>query len=135
LSVSYTKEQTVAAKETADLFDAADFPDETTRFDVEQIATAIANSNLIVAARDKGRLVGVALSMSNYVSLCYLCFFAVHPEYQHRGVGKNLVSKTREAAGGGKITFITLSTPAAAGFYERIGLERCKNAFIWPRAR
>ena len=135
MSIIYTKELTVQAEDAADVFDAADFPDESFRFDVGQVAEMISNSNLVITARDEGRLAGIALSMSNYVSLCYLCSFAVHPDYKNKGVGKNLISKTREVAGGEKITFITLSTPASIGFYESIGLERCRNAFIAPRSR
>jgi ribosomal protein S18 acetylase RimI-like enzyme len=135
LTISYSLKPNPSAIETQELFDVASFPDATGRFDTGQIENMLSYANIIVVARDVGNLVGIALSMTNFSSVCFLVALAVHPDYQGQGVGKTLISDTRLETGGGKISFVTVSTPNAVGFYEGVGMEHCNNAFIIPRDR
>jgi GNAT superfamily N-acetyltransferase len=129
------QEPEVPFEEVAQLFDSSNFPDEETRFSKSQVETMLLNSNLIVSARLENRLIGIAVSMSNFVSVCFLVLFAVHLDNQRIGVGRRLIDETRKIAGGDKVSFVTVSTPDAVEFYEKIGLNRCVNAFIAPRRR
>jgi len=123
------------AAETEQLFDAAEFPGPTGRFNIGQIENMLLHSNLIVTAKENEKLIGIALSMANFSSVCFLVALAVHSEYQGREIGKNLINKTRKEGDGKKVSFVTVSTPNAVGFYESNGMEHCKNAFIIPRER
>lgn len=135
MSITYALDPEVSVADIADLFDAANFPDRDGRFPIDDVAKMVRNSNIVVTARDGSRLVGVALAMTNFASVCFLSSFAVHPNYRGCGTGSALVKHTRLAAGGEKISLVSVSTPDAVGFYERIGMEHCRNGFILPRRR
>ena len=120
-------------KKVSDLFRHAEFPRKGSIFSSVDVAKIIETSNLKVAASVDGTLVGVALCMTNQVSFCYLSALVVHPNAQGQGIGTKLTDYARATAGGGKMTFLVLSTAAAAKFYESIGMERSLNAYLWPR--
>lgn len=61
--------------------------------DPERLATILANANLVVTARDdKGQLVGVARSLTDFSCCCYLSDLAVDEAWQGCGIGRPLGS-------------------------------------------
>ena len=116
--------------EVSRLFDRTNFPRADEKFSRAQIQSILENSNLIVSAHSDAELIGIAVSMTNYVSLCMLAYIAVDTGHQNHGIGKLLISQTRDAAGGNKISIVTVSTTDARQFYENIGFENCRNGFI-----
>lgn len=135
MAIDYKQIDTISTPAAASLFDAADFPDPDYRFSDDKIAKMIANSSIVVVAMEDDRLVGLCLCLSNFISICFLQAIAVSPDHKGHGIGKALIDKSRDIAGGDGVTFVTVSTPEAIGFYENIGLERCRNAFIAARKR
>jgi N-acetylglutamate synthase-like GNAT family acetyltransferase len=131
-------ESNLDARACANLFAAAGFPRPDERLSLEQVERMIGNSNLIATARDGGNLIGVALAMSNGVTVCFLASIAVLPGFSGKGVGAGLVRALQSACGGDTMSLVTVATDASAGFYEEIGMERARNAFIKlrrPRAK
>jgi ribosomal protein S18 acetylase RimI-like enzyme len=57
--------------------------------DKERISKMYANSNFIVTAWDKDKLVGISRSLTDFCYSCYLSDLAVRKEYQREGIGKN----------------------------------------------
>ncbi|MBC8050219.1 MAG: GNAT family N-acetyltransferase [Chitinophagales bacterium] len=103
--------------------------------DPDRIAAMIVNSNLIVAARDSGRLIGVSRCMSDFAFNCYCSDLAVDKAYQGQGVGRALINATL-AQLHPKASFYLTSAPDAVGFYDRIGMSRNGRAFcIMPPDR
>ncbi len=102
--------------------------------DRARIARMLANSNLIIVARDRenGALVGVARSVTDFSFCCYLSDLAVDRAYQCLGIGKRLIEETRAAAGPGAMCLL-LSAPDAMGFYKAIGMDHPNNAFMYHR--
>jgi ribosomal protein S18 acetylase RimI-like enzyme len=93
----------------------------------------VQHANLWVTARDGGKLVGVARSLTDFTYCCYLSDLAVDKEYQRQGVGRALLAKTREAVGDSMV--LLLSAPKAMAYYPHIGMPKAENAFIFPRRR
>ncbi len=90
----------------------------------------VENASLTVTARDgNGLLVGVARSVTDFAYCCYLSDLAVDEAFQRRGIGKELIRRTREAAGGEKVALLLLSAPAGMGYYPKIGLDKLDNCF------
>ncbi len=88
------------------------------------------NAGLTITARDQGgKLVGVARSVTDFAYCCYLSDLAVDRDCQNQGIGKELMARTKEAAGGGKITMLLLSAPDGMDYYPRAGLEKFDNCF------
>lgn len=102
--------------------------------DAERITTMYRNSNVIISAWDDELLVGVARSVTDLVYCCYLSDLAVLKAYQGKGIGKELVARTRAEAGDGCMLLL-LSAPGAMTYYPAIGMEALSNAFMFQRSR
>jgi GNAT superfamily N-acetyltransferase len=100
----------------------------------ERLEQMLRRADLVVTARDQGRLVGVSRALTDFVYCCYLADLAVDAAYQRQGIGKLLVEQTRRYAGE-ETTLIVVAFPAADGFYARIGLEPMPGCWSIPRSR
>lgn len=97
--------------------------------DPGRIKKMLDHANLIITAREKGRLVGVSRSLSDFAFCTYLSDLAVDEAYQKRGIGRELIRQTRLAAPQAKL--ILLSAPAALSYYPRIGMKQAENCFTF----
>ncbi|MBT3306664.1 MAG: GNAT family N-acetyltransferase [Alphaproteobacteria bacterium] len=88
------------------------------------------NADLVVTVRDEdGKLVGIARSVTDFAYCCYLSDLAVDRACQRQGIGKELMRRTKIAAGGDKIALLLLSAPDGMDYYPRVGLEKLDNCF------
>ena len=97
--------------------------------DREIMAAMLANANLVVSAWDGERLVGISRSLTDFAYVAYLSDLAVDVDYQRRGIGVELIARTRAALGPGS-TIILLAAPAAADYYPRIGFTHRPQAWM-----
>lgn len=98
-----------------------------------RIERMLAHANLIVTARQDGRLVGFARSLTDFCFCCYLSDLAVDKACQGQGIGKHLIEETRRQAGGDKTTTLLLSAPGAMTFYQGIQMPHMDNCFAYRR--
>ena len=112
--------------------DAAEFADVLRRStlgarrpvdDSETMRAMVAHADLVVTARTgDGLLVGVSRALTDYSWCTYLSDLAVDVAYQRRGIGRELIRRTHEAAG--LHTGLTLlAAPAAETYYPHIGMR------------
>ena len=125
--IEYEINGTVNAAEVVELYRDSGLPRPTD--DEERIGRMLMGSNLIVTAREDGRLVGISRSITDGAWSTYLADLAVASSHQKAGVGRRLVELTKEAAGEESMVLL-LSVPTAMEYYPRIGMERLDNAFI-----
>jgi GNAT superfamily N-acetyltransferase len=97
--------------------------------DAAVFAAMLENANLVVTAWDGGRLVGISRSLTDFSYVAYLADLAVRESHQKRGIGLELIRRTR-AALGPKAMIVLLAAPAAADYYPRIGFSRHDSAWI-----
>jgi len=102
--------------------------------DAERIAQMFVHSNLIVSAWDEDKLVGIARSLTDFCYCCYLSDLAVRQEYKKKGIGKKLISLTKEKIGD-QTMLLLLSVPMAMDYYPKLNFEKVENGFIIKRAR
>ena len=96
----------------------------------------LAHANLIVTARQDGRLVGFARSLTDFCFCCDLSDLAVDKACQGQGIGKRLIEETRAAAGGPLTTTLLLSAPTAAlSFCKSFKMPQADNCFLYRRER
>lgn len=101
--------------------------------EIERMERMLTGSNLIITARENGKLVGIARSITDGAWSTYLADLAVDPNAQKTGIGKRLVELTKEAVGDESMVLL-LSVPTAMEYYPKIGMEQLDNAFIiWRR--
>ena len=62
-----------------------------------RVERMLAHANLIVTARQDGKLVGFARSLTDFCFCCYLSDLAVDKACQGQGIGKRLIEETRTA--------------------------------------
>lgn len=96
--------------------------------DRDRMMRMLSNANLIVSAWDGTLLVGFARSLSDYAYCTYLSDLGVRLSHQRRGIGKELIRRTRDAAP--EATLILLAAPKAVEYYPHVGFTRHESAWI-----
>lgn len=129
--VSYSVENDLPANEFLDVLHRSGLAERRPVTEPDKIAGMLEHANLILCARDAGgRLVGVARSLSDFSFCCYLSDLAVDKAWQGRGIGKELMRRTHEEAGGpDTVTLLLLAAPAAMDYYPQAGLDHFDNCF------
>lgn len=94
----------------------------------DRIAKMLAHANLIITARDNGKLIGVSRSLTDFAFCTYLSDLAVDDKYQKQGIGKELVRLTKKEAPAAKL--ILLAAPKAVNYYPKIGMHQWEHCFV-----
>jgi GNAT superfamily N-acetyltransferase len=102
--------------------------------DPDSIRGMLEHADVIVTARMDGRLVGISRAISDFHYCTYLSDLAVDEAYQRRGIGKELIRRTHEAAGR-QTHLILLAAPKARGYYPRIGMTGHDSCWTIPGDR
>jgi predicted N-acetyltransferase YhbS len=97
----------------------------------DAIRGMLENADVILTARDDGRLVGVSRALTDRHFCTYLSDLAVDVAYQGRGIGRELIRLTHEAAGL-HTTLILLAAPKARTYYPHVGLAPHDSCWIIP---
>jgi predicted N-acetyltransferase YhbS len=95
--------------------------------DNSRLNKMLAGANLIITARDKNEIVGLARSLTDFTYCTYLSDLAVDERYQKQGIGKELIRQTKLKSGEAKL--ILLSAPKATEYYPKIGMKRHDYCF------
>jgi len=98
--------------------------------DPARLNAMLRGAQLVITARDGGRLVGVARSITDWVYCLYCSELCVAQAHQGQGIGRSLLMETAKAAPKVK-TCLLLSAPGAESFYEGAGYKRHGAAFIF----
>lgn len=130
MAIHYSLTKEISADAIIDVFNSAGINRPTQ--DPERIKTMFAKADLIISAWDGDQLVGIARSLTDFCYCCYLSDLAVSKPYQSAGIGKELVSRTRQAIGPQSMLLL-VAAPSAVGYYPKIGMEPVNRAFIFPR--
>ena len=93
-----------------------------------RMAGMLRQANLVITAWDGSLLVGISRSVSDFHYATYLSDLAVRLSYQRRGLGRELIRRTRAAAP--EAALILLSAPAAEQYYPRIGFKPHHSAWV-----
>lgn len=102
--------------------------------DPETIRGMLANAGVIATARIDGRLVGISRAVTDFSYCTYLSDLAVDQAYQRRGIGRELIRKTHEAAGRHTL-LILLAAPRAREYYPHIGMTGHDSCWTIPAQR
>ncbi|MBA3707752.1 MAG: GNAT family N-acetyltransferase [Planctomycetes bacterium] len=99
--------------------------------DRPRMQAMLANANLVITAWEGDLLIGIARSLSDFCYVTYLSDLAVRVSHQRGGIGKELIRRTKAAAGL-DTRLVLLSAPAAEGYYPKIGFTHHPQAW-WLR--
>ena len=130
--INYRIDPDLSAAAFIDLLERSGLAERRPVGEPERIETMLRKADLIVTATIGDKLVGVARSITDFVYCLYCSDLAVDRAVQGRGIGKELLRRTRDAAGPGT-NCLLLSAPKAVSFYEAAGLERHPQCFMFTR--
>lgn len=126
--IKYQTESHLSLNEFKDLLIKSTLGQRRPVDDFNRIKAMVENANLIITARDKGKLVGVARSVTDVVYCTYLSDLAVDIDYQKQGIGKQLIKLTKQATP--QATTILLAAPKAVEYYPHIGMSQHNACFL-----
>jgi GNAT superfamily N-acetyltransferase len=132
-AVTYHMEPDLSCDEFVDVLVRSTLAERRPAHDREVIAGMLRHADLVVTARAGGLLVGVSRAITDFSYCTYLSDLAVDRAFQGRGIGRELIRRTHEAAGR-HTSLILLAAPGAATYYPHIGLTRHDSCWIIPRA-
>ena len=132
MELIYSTEIIPTHLQVIDLYDNAGLPRPT--HDHGRINRMLENSNLLVSCWDGGLLVGLSRSLTDYCWCCYLADLAVRQDYKNIGIGKKMISITKQKAGEQSMVLL-LSVDSALDYYPKVGLEKVNNGFIMNRSK
>lgn len=128
MNLIYNREEKLSVEEFVNVLNESGLGERRPVDDKDRIAKMVANATLIITARYKGKLIGVARALTDFTYCTYLSDLAVRVDFQKRGVGKELIKLTYEASKPAKL--ILLSAPAAVDYYPKIGMEKHNYCYI-----
>ena len=97
--------------------------------DRDRLTRMLAGASLIITARSGGQIVGVSRALTDGAYSTYLADLAVDATWQGRGIGRELIRRTHEAAGVNTM-LILLAAPKARSYYPHIGMQPHDSCWI-----
>lgn len=98
----------------------------------ERIATLVKKASISLVARDNDqRIIGVCFGITDFAYWLFMTDLGVVRDHVHKGVGKALVKKLHELAGGTEnIIMYTCVNENAIPFYEKIGMRKADDVMV-----
>lgn len=90
----------------------------------ERIHKLVKNASISLVARDGAKIVGVLFGLTDFAYWLYVTDLGVDRDYEGRGIGRTLMKKAHELAGGEKdIAVYLIANENAIPFYEKLGMK------------
>jgi hypothetical protein len=131
-TISYFNNRTISAAEFIDLLKRSTLDERRPVDNPRRIQMMLDHGNVLITAWSGSVLVGVSRAVTDFSFCCYLSDLAVDQQFQHKGIGKELVRLTHEAAGMDTM-LILLAAPAATEYYPKIGMTKFQYCFVLHR--
>lgn len=132
--IRYARETGVTAQEFHDVLVASSLGERRPVHDLARLDEMLRGAQIVITARDQGRLVGIARAITDFCYCCYLSDLAVDRVWQRQGIGKRLIAETHAAAGERASLYLN-AAPAAEAYYPHIGMQRRPSSWFLPRMR
>jgi ribosomal protein S18 acetylase RimI-like enzyme len=132
MQVMYRREPDLSPEEFIDVLVRSTLAERRPVHDRAAIEGMLHHADVLLTARHEGLLVGVSRALTDFAFCTYLSDLAVDQQYQRRGIGRELIRQTHEAAGR-HTTLILLAAPRAMTYYPHIGMTRHDSCWIIPR--
>lgn len=129
MNIEYRMQKDIPCDELYKLFLAVGWADEatTTKEQLERFNIGFINSTFVFSAWIDNHLVGCVRVLSDLHFRSIIYDLAVLPEYQHKGIGKELVRRCINTCAASEWL---VQTESAKGFYEKIGFKQNSEYFL-----
>ena len=101
----------------------------------ERIKKLVRTASISLTARnDEGVLVGVLFGLTDFCYWLYVTDLGVARGYERNGIGRTLMKKAHEIAGGEKdIAVYLVANEDAIPFYEKLGMKRAGDVMQYNK--
>ncbi len=128
MTIELVSHPDLSEDELVGLYDAVGWTAYTKGEARTQLADAVRNSTYVVAARDDGRLVGLARVLTDGVAICYLQDILVDPDQQRTGVGRRLLEHCLDRYADVRMhVLMTDDEPKQRAFYQSLGYQNTRD--------
>lgn len=93
----------------------------------EKLVVAMKNFETVYTAWDGDKLVALISAMDDGIMTAYIHYLLVDPEYQHLGIGKQLVEKIKEKYKD-YLRIVLVAYNEEIGFYQSCGFKPAEDA-------
>ena len=129
MTITYQLEPDLPSEEFIDVLVRSTLAERRPVHEADTIQAMLQNADLILTARSDGLLVGVSRALTDFSFCTYLSDLAVDQNFQAKGIGKELIRLTHEAAGL-QTTLILIAAPKAQTYYPHIGMIQHDSCWI-----
>lgn len=101
---------------------------------LERIERLVKNVSISLVARDGEKIVGVLFGLTDFAYWLYVTDLGVDRAYEKQGIGRTMMKKAHEIAGGEKdIAVYLIANDKAVPFYEKIGMEKSSDVMQFSK--
>jgi predicted N-acetyltransferase YhbS len=126
--ISYRDDAVITPDQAIDLYIRSTLGERRPIHNKNTFAAMLKNANLTITAWNKGQLIGISRTLTDFAYVAYLADLAVDQKYQRSGIGKQLIEQTQSRLGP-ECTIVLLAAPKANEYYEHIGFEHNPRAW------
>ena len=125
-NITYKNTHTFSKKQLEDLFlsvesSSGNFP--------ERLVIAMRNFETVYSAWDGDKLVGMVCVMDDGIMTAYVHYLLVRPDYQLKGIGKELVERVKNRYKD-YMRIVVVARDEQAKFYEYCGFEKSEDSVV-----
>ena len=132
--ITYRSNIKITVDDFIDLLNRSTLAERRPVDDPARIQKMLDHANVVVTAWSAELLVGVSRALTDFSFCCYLSDLAVDENFQHQGIGRELVKLTHEVAGM-QTQLILLAAPKATNYYPKIGMKQFAHCFVSDRRK
>jgi GNAT superfamily N-acetyltransferase len=129
-SIEYQQHKTLVSQQVIDLYASMDW---SSAQKPDLLLKALEHSHTVITAWEGDRLIGLGNAISDGYLVVYYPHLVVHPNYQRRGIGAEIVKRLQEKYAGFHQQSI-IADGQAIDFYRKMGFARagaCQALWIY----
>jgi GNAT superfamily N-acetyltransferase len=127
-SIRYQYGNNLDLDQVIELYNASTLGERRPVDDRRVMSDMLRHANLVVTAWDGDLLIGIARTLTDFSYVGYLSDLAVRVSHQRKGIGIQLVQKTKEKMGP-RSMLVLLAAPKAVEYYPKIGFTKHNSAW------
>lgn len=93
----------------------------------DKLVRAMENFETVYTAWDDQKLIGLICAMDDGIMTAYVHYLLVHPDYQHLGIGRQLVEQIKNTYQD-YLRIVLVAYNDEMGFYQSCGFQKAENA-------
>ena len=108
------------------------YPKERFAERIEKLVTNVPIS--LIARNEEGKIVGALFGITDFAYWLFVTDLGVDRDYEGQGIGRTLMKKAHEVAGGEKdIAIYLVANENAVPFYEKIGMKKTDEVMKYSK--